>query len=188
MIKNWLCALIAISALCGCNNQGWRLTSVAGHLPDLRFSLTDDTGRAADARDERGDIVLLYFGFAGCSLQCPVTMHRLADILKDMGGQADRVRVLFVSVDPAHDTPAKLHRYLAAFDTRHMVGLTGSPDAIERMARRYRAAYRPMDDGADRPHSDTVYIFDANGHARLLATPADSDAAIETDIKRLAGR
>lgn len=182
--------LICVALLTGCSNKtpSWQLDDVQGHLPDLKFTLTSDTGRTASEQDYRGKIVMLYFGYTHCPDVCPITMARLAAVMQKLGTSADNVRIVFVSVDPARDTPALLHRYVTAFDP-HASGLTGAPDQIESLAKRYRVAYEAEKKNAngnyDVTHSSAVYIFDKDGHIRLLATPNSTIEAIVHDVQQL---
>jgi protein SCO1 len=176
-----VCLLVCLGS---CKSRpDWRLHDVSGHLPDLRFSLVSDSGENVTASDYRGSIVLLYFGFTNCPDECPLAMARLSKVLRELEPEAASVRVLFVTVDPAIDTAARLHDYMAAFDPRHMTGLTGSPGDIMSLAKRYRVAIeRHQDDAA---HSNTVFIFDGTGRARLLLTPEDTDDELIHDLRRL---
>lgn len=182
----------AALALAGCQHQAaplpTELTSIAGHMPDLAFQLTDDHGKPADAADFRGKIVLLYFGYTHCPDVCPLTLAHLHVLMQRLGAKADDVRILFVSVDPARDTPQVLHDYVSAFDP-HVVGLTGSPAAIEALTKRYRAAFtrEPTQRNGDYDvsHSSGIYVFDRQGHARVLATPADPQSELLHDLKLL---
>ncbi len=162
----------------------WRIQNISGHLPKLSFALVDDQGRAVSANDYRGRVVLLYFGFAGCSAQCPITMDRVTHLLAQMGQDAQGVRVLFVTIDPRHDKPQQLKSFLAAFSPRQMTGLTGDELHIATLARAYRTAWRP-DRGVDISHGDTVYIFGRDGNARLLLTPEDKDSDAVEALRRL---
>jgi protein SCO1 len=166
-------------------SQEWHLQNVAGHMPELSFSLTDDHGDNVTADMYKGDVVLLYFGFTGCSAECPVTMDRVGRLLAKMGAPADGVRVLFVSIDPAHDSPPRLKEFLSAFDGVRMRGLTGTSVEIASLAKRYRTAWRP---GGDIVHGNTVYIFDRDGKARLVMTPRDRDSDAIDDLLRIAAR
>jgi protein SCO1/2 len=175
-----LFSLIVLSCSCSPKKQ-WQLQDVAGHLPDLRFSLTDDTGKPVTAQNYRGKIVLLYFGFTGCGTQCPIVMQRLAGVLAQLGHDADQMRVLLVTVDPVHDTPQAMHNYVSNFDKTHIAGLTGNDAGIRDIARRYRAAYRSN----SLVHSNAVYIFDATGKAKLLASDDDNSDAFVHDLRQL---
>ena len=187
-----LTMLAVLFALGGCGSQArvWRLTDVRGHLPDLAFTLTDYTGKVVDAADFRGKLVLLYFGYTHCPDVCPLTLTHLHVLMQRLGPLADRTRVLFVSVDPARDTPAILHAYVSAFDP-HITGLTGTPAQIEALAKRYRVAYNRgptlPGGGYEVAHSAGIYLFDRRGRARLLATDADPIGAIEHDVRGLLG-
>jgi protein SCO1/2 len=183
--------LLAGLALGACHRDEplpWRLTNISGHMPDLSFHLTDDNGKAVTAADYRGKVVLLYFGYTHCPDVCPLTLAHLHGVLQRLGAKADGARILFVSVDPARDTPAVLHAYVNAFDKR-AVGLTGPASAIEALSKRYRSAFTREPGSADGnyevSHSSAIYLFDQAGHARLLATPAASSDDLVHDLSLL---
>lgn len=188
----FLAAIVCACLLGACRPdapESWKLNNVANHLPDLDFSLTADNGKPATEANFHGDIVLAYFGYTHCPDVCPETMAKLAQVVQQIGKTARHTRILFISVDPARDTPAVLRSYMQAFDARHAVGLTGSAAAIRQLAQRYRVAYQaeaPQPDGGyDVTHSSAVYIFDAAGHARLLGTEADPIDAYVHDLRQL---
>ncbi|MDR5834447.1 SCO family protein [Caballeronia sp. LZ034LL] len=191
LVRRFIVAVLTLCALAACSKpaEPWHLTDVSGHLPDLDFSLVDDGGRPVTGESFAGRTTLVYFGYTHCPDVCPETMARLMQVLERVGPDADKARIVFISVDPARDTPALLRSYVRAFDDKHAVGLTGTDRAIERVAQRYRVAYqmekRAPDGAYEVTHSSAVYIFDAAGHARLLATEQDSADAIATDLKRV---
>lgn len=177
----------------GCSSRHadmtWKLnTSVRGHLPDLQFTLTDGTGRTVTARDFHGKVAILYFGYTHCPDVCPLTMTHLHMVMQKLGPLARDARILFVTVDPARDTPEVLHHYVKAFD-KHAVGLTGTEQQIRDMAKRYRVAFNrgPSNDhgGYEVNHSAVLFIFNGKGQASLLATPTDTPAAIAHDVRQL---
>ncbi len=182
-----LCGLCALGA-CSQPAQPWHLTDVSGHLPDLDFSLIDDGGASVTGHSFAGRTTLVYFGHTHCPDVCPETMARLMQVLQRVGPDADKTRIVFISVDSARDTPALLRAYVRAFDNRHAVGLTGSDRAIETVAQCYRVAYqmdkRDPDGAYEVTHSSAVYIFDRDGHARLLTTDHDSVDAIRRSETR----
>jgi protein SCO1/2 len=157
-------------------------------MPDLAFQLTDDSGKAVTAADYKGKVALLYFGYTHCPDVCPLTLAHLHAVLQKLGKPADDVRILFVSVDPARDTPPVLHDYVRAFDAR-AVGLTGPARDIEALVKRYRASFTrepdKHDSGYEVSHSSAIYFFDRAGKARLLATPADTQDQLVHDLRLL---
>ncbi len=183
-----LCAALG-GAGCSQRPEPWQLTDVSGHLPDLGFTLTDDDGQPVAAEALKGRASLVYFGYTHCPDVCPETMGRLVQVIGKLGSDAAKVRILFVTVDPARDTPKALHDYVAAFDAQHARGLTGTDAQIERVARDYRVAYqmekRDPNGNYEVTHSSAVYIFDARNHARLLATDHDTPDDIARDVRRI---
>ena len=192
----WLCApllllLVAGLLLGGCHRgepQPFRLTNSSGHMPDLDFRLTDDNGKAVTGADYRGKVVLLYFGYTHCPDVCPLTLAQLHVVMQRLGPLADDARILFVSVDPARDTPAVMHTYVNAFDKR-AVGLVGDARSVEALSKRYRSAFtREPGDAAGNyevSHSSAIYVFDRDGHARVLATPSASHDDLVHDLHLL---
>jgi protein SCO1 len=182
---------LGASLLTGCHREDsipWQLTDVTGHMPDLDFHLVDDHGKAVSGQDYRGKVVLLYFGYTHCPDVCPLTLAQLHVVMQRLGPLADGARILFVSVDPARDTPDVMHAYVNAFDPR-AVGLSGSSSDIEALSKRYRSAFTREPDKGDGQyevsHSSAIYIFDRNGKARLLSTPERSQDDLVHDLHLL---
>ena len=167
-----------------------RLTNITGHMPALDFKLVDDHGKPVTGADYRGKVVLLYFGYTHCPDVCPLTLAHLHVVMQRLGSLAEGARILFVSVDPARDTPAILHAYVNAFDPR-AAGLTGTPGEIEALVKRYRGSFSREPGSADGSyevsHSSAIYLFDRDGNARVLATPSDSQDDLVHDLKLLLG-
>jgi protein SCO1/2 len=109
------------------------------------FTLTDQNGRRVSDRDFAGKYRLIYFGYTFCPDVCPVDMQVIGAGLRrfeaEDGARAARVQPIFISVDPARDTPAVLRQFVAAFHPR-MIGLTGSEVEIAQVAREYRIFYQ----------------------------------------------
>lgn len=187
----WLLPVCAVLALVACRSQpAWQLDNVTGHLPDLKFEMTNDFGQPVTQADYRGKVTVLYFGYTHCPDVCPLTLVNLHTVLQKLGKPADDVRVLFVTVDPARDTVPVLHQYVNAFDPR-IVGLTGTGDQIAELAKRYRTFYKPQpasgstSAGYEVTHSSAIYFFDRDGRARVLATPGSTNEAMFHDLKLL---
>jgi protein SCO1 len=189
--RSALLALAASSAvwLCGCSHQApYHLQDISGLMPPLQFNLTDDDSRPVTAANYRGDLVLLYFGYTHCPDLCPTTLASLGQALGRLGPDAAKVRVLFVTVDPARDTPPLLRRYMSYFGPQ-FVGLRGDDEALRPLSRRYRVAYHrdPPDSNGNYAveHSSVVFVFDQRGRARLLARDSDPPDQVAQDLRRL---
>jgi protein SCO1 len=118
------------------NTENYRGGLVTPPLPKPKFVLTDTSGAAFDFRQRtEGYVTLLFFGYTYCPDQCPMHMANLGAALKSMpAGIADQVKLVFVTTDPARDSPSVVRRWLDLFD-RRFVGLTGTERAIEAVER-----------------------------------------------------
>lgn len=176
-----LCGSALLTVLVGAcqRHRSWHATDLTGSVPNLNLSMTRaNDGRAVSAEDYRGKVTMLYFGYTYCPDVCPMTLANAAHVLKALGSSGNRVRVLFVTVDPNRDTLPVLKRYAAAFDPR-VDALRGTSDELAALARRYRVAYAVESDGSASAyqvmHSSGVYMFDGKGKARLLVSTLSTD-------------
>jgi protein SCO1 len=178
----------ALCALAACGPQKpWHSTNITGAMPDLQFNMVRASdGLAVNAEDYRGRVVLLYFGYTHCPDVCPTTLANLSDVLKRLGRDAEKVRVLFVSVDPDRDTLDVLKPYAQAFGAQ-VDGLRGTKNQIADVARRYRVAYsvKPKPEYVV-THTSAVFVFDDKGRARLVVTDSNDTAGLTEDVKRVA--
>lgn len=129
------------------------------------FQLVDTEGQPVTEQALRGKPTAIFFGFTYCPEVCPTTMAELTNWLKALGRDAERLNVVFVSVDPERDTPAQLKTYLSNFDAR-IRGFTGTPEAVAAAAKAYRVYYRKVatdDGGYTVDHSAAIYLFDKDG-------------------------
>jgi protein SCO1/2 len=154
-------------------------------VPGGPFSLTDQFGRAVTDQDYRGKFMLVFFGYTMCPDICPTTLLDMTKVMEMLGDIADRVQPLFVSVDPERDNANVLKDYLSAFDPR-IVGLTGTPDEIRRVAKAYRAYYAKFmtgEGGYTVDHSAYIYLMGPDGgYLTHFAYPASS-ATVAKDIR-----
>jgi cytochrome oxidase Cu insertion factor (SCO1/SenC/PrrC family) len=129
------------------------------------FSLVDHTGRAVTDDDFQGTHTLVFFGFASCTDVCPTTLSEMTGALELLDELESRVQPLFITIDPARDTPAALADYVEHFHPR-LLGLTGSPAQIRQVAEAYRVYYAkaPLE-GADyqMDHTAVVYLMGPEG-------------------------
>ena len=129
------------------------------------FSLIDQNGGTFTEASLQGRPTLLFFGYTFCPDVCPTTLLEAETWMKELGADADRLRVVFVSVDPERDTPDVLAGYVSNFDPR-IIGLTGPADEVAQAAADFRATYRRVDkEGGDyrMDHTAGVFLFHPDG-------------------------
>jgi protein SCO1 len=137
----------------------------AGRVPiGGPFKLTSHEGKPFTDADLKGKPFAVFFGFTHCPEVCPTTLYDLTQDLEAMGADSDKMRVAFISVDPAQDTPELMKTYLSSFDPR-IVGLTGTDEEIAAVAKEYKIYYRkvPTDSGYTMDHSATIFLMDSKG-------------------------
>ena len=188
--------MLALS-LAGCSGEDWYGIDVSGTLSDLDFTLTRARdGKVVTEEDYRGQIVAMFFGFTYCPDICPMTLANMTALTDALGEAADRLSILFVTVDPERDTADQLADYVSNFTDR-ATGLRGTDNQLIRLTRRFRVTYKvephePGDRDYTVTHGTSVYIFDETGDARVMWPRFDgADADIEAarqDIERLTAR
>ncbi len=151
------------------------------------FALQNGDGKPVSDKDFRGKYMLVYFGYTYCPDVCPTTLNAVADAMDKLGPKADRIRPLFITVDPKRDSPAVVKQFAAAFGPR-MEGLTGSVEQIATVAKEYRVYYAehrtgPGPDDYTMDHSSVLYLMGPDG--RFIA-PIRADMAADQMAASLA--
>ncbi|HEV2815747.1 MAG TPA: SCO family protein [Allosphingosinicella sp.] len=186
---NILIALVVAMILAACS--GPAAPPLEGATMGGPFTLTDQNGRRVSDRDFAGRYRLVYFGYTFCPDVCPVDMQMLGAGLRrfeaEEPARAARVQPIFISVDPARDTPPVLRRFVAAFHPR-LIGLTGSEAEIARVAREYRIYYERGEPGAGGAymvdHTRMAVLYGPEGQPIALI-PHDSGAAgVAAELER----
>lgn len=175
---------------------GWRyfvLSRAADALPvNTRmggdFVLPSTRDVPLELRQLRGKVVLLNFGFASCPDVCPTVLARLRQVIGELGPDAARAQVVFVSFDPARDTMAHLKGYVAHFHP-DIIGATGSDAEIVAVAKKYGVVYLKEDTGSAAgygfAHSDYIYLLDTEGRVRKLYDNQAPTTQISADVRTL---
>lgn len=184
-------ALLGVLTLGACSQSSptYNANDIQGVMPDLQFQLTGEKGQPRSAADYAGHEVVMYFGYSHCPNICPATMGRLKASLAQLPDSLQQnIRVLFVSVDPKRDSPQRLAKWTSYFGPQ-FIGLTGTQTQLRTLAKRYRVTYsygEPNTNGFYMVnHSSALFVFDAAGHARLLATPGESIDGVASDLRKL---
>ena len=184
------CSIIICSlalALAGCEGAPkFRSTDITGADYGKVLELTDHNGKPRHLEDFRGKAVVLFFGFTHCPDICPTTLAETAAALKKLGADADRVQVLFVTIDPERDTADALAKYVTAFDPRFL-GLRGDAQATSRAAKEFKVFYekRKTGDSYSMDHSGQTYVIDPQGRLRLLVRPERLGEDLTEDLRTL---
>ena len=185
------CGLALAGLLGGCDqpvqkNQ-FTLVDVTGAGFGRTLELTDHNGKPRTLADFRGKVVTVFFGFTHCPDACPTTLAEMSQVLRELGPDADKVQVLFVTVDPERDTPQVLSQYVPAFHPSFL-GLSGDAEATGRTAKEFKVFYQkqPLKTGGySVDHSAGTYVFDREGRLRLFAPYGRGAAAMLHDIRLL---
>lgn len=185
---------IASLLLAGCdkllpNARGpFNGVDVTGSPIGAEFRLSDPDGRARSVADFRGKVVVLVFGFTQCPDVCPTTLADFAAALKRLGSDASRVQLLFVTLDPARDSPELLRQYVPAFDPA-FIALRGDEKAIDKVTRDFRIHSSKRDGKTPGAytidHSAQSFVFDREGKLRLVIGYGLPPEKIAADLRVL---
>jgi protein SCO1/2 len=110
------------------------------------FNLVDQDGKNVTEKDYEKYYKLIFFGYTNCPSACPMALTQLSRTLEMLGPYADKVRVLFITTDPARDTPEVMKNYLTHFKSDKIIGLTGSPEEIRKTENEFRIYAEGVDD------------------------------------------
>lgn len=183
-------AVLAVLHLSGCSRAEapFHATDISGAEFGRSFALTDHTGRRVASADFLGKAVVIFFGYTQCPDICPTTLATMKGAMNLLGAEADRVQVLFVTVDPERDTPELLATYVPWFDARFL-GLYGDAPTTLATAQEFRVFYSKVQGetalGYSIDHSATSYAFDPQGRLRLLIRHGETPENIAADLRKL---
>jgi protein SCO1/2 len=187
LLRFWSIITFSLALAAGCDSgPRFRSTDITGADYGKSLELTDHTGRARKLEDFRGKAVVVFFGFTHCPDVCPTTLADLSNAIKQLGSDAERVQVLFVTVDPERDTQEALAKYVTAFDPRFL-GLYGDAAATQRTAKEFKVYYekRKTGDGYSVDHSGQSYVIDPQGRLRLFVRHDRIASDLPEDLKTL---
>lgn len=179
-------AALVLLLAAGIGGYAWR----NGQLPQVHgtgealvggpFILTDQNGKRVTEKDFLGKYMLVFFGYTYCPDVCPTELQVMMAALDALGPEADKVQPVFISIDPARDTPDVLKAYVANFGPR-LIGLTGTPEEVAAVAKAYRAYYAKAGDTSSTTdylmdHSSIIYLMGPDGRF-VRHMPYTTDAA-----------
>ena len=183
LATGWLAALIGLPAHARESFQSLDLTGVTYGRD---FRLSDPDGRVRSLVDFRGQVVLLFFGFTQCPDVCPTALARAAQVKQLLGAQADKLHVIFVTLDPERDSPVVLRAYTRAFNP-DFLGLRGDLQTTKQIAQEFKVFFAKVPTGSSytMDHTAITYAFDPRGNLRLAIRHAQSADSVAADVRLL---
>lgn len=186
-----LLLLSSFLLLAACGEQKlpspFKAGDVSAKYAQADFKLNDASGKPVSLADFRGKVVVLFFGYTHCPQICPTTLADLAQVMRLLGKEADKVQVLFVTLDPERDTRELLAQYPPAFHPTFK-GLSGDSMATAQAAQAFGVIYQKQPNkngGYDLDHSAGTYLIAPGGKPVLLSPYAQPAELLEHDIRLL---
>ncbi|HEY5994304.1 MAG TPA: SCO family protein [Gallionellaceae bacterium] len=160
---------------------------VSWQHPEADFRLDDAGGKPRSLADFRGKVVIVFFGYTHCPEVCPTEMADLAQAMRQLGPDARNVQVVFVTLDPARDTPQVLGKFVPYFDAS-FIGLSGDAQATARAAQSFGVNYQKHEEkngGYTIDHSDGTYLIGKSGKPLWMSRYGQRTDWLVEDIRRL---
>jgi len=182
-------AVLAI-ALVACNpdKPSFKAIDITGADYARGFTLSDHNGQTRSLSDFKGQVVVVFFGYTQCPDVCPTSMTELAEVKRLLGAQGGKLQGVFVTVDPARDTPEMLKAYMANFDPSFLAFIP-TPEQLAVVAKDFKVYYKKVDGKTPTSytmdHSAGSYVFDAQGNLRLFSRYGSGPQALADDINTL---
>lgn len=175
--------------LAGCKEPvKFQGSDISGTHLGRDMAMVDSSGTLRTLADYKGKVVVVFFGFTHCPDVCPTSMAELAQTMSLLKGDAKKVQVVMITVDPERDTGAIMDTYVKAFNPS-FVGLTGSAEQLHKTAQSFKAYYAKASGGTPDSytmnHSSSFYILDQTGEARVLLNGNAPAKVIADDIRQL---
>jgi len=174
---------------CAQQQPDFRGNALENPVPAPDFALLDQHGQLFQMSGQRGQVVVLFFGYSACPDVCPTTLGTWLRVYDELGRDAKRVRFVFVTVDPERDTPERLREHLALFSSE-FTGLTGTVEELDAVYKLY-GVYREKEElpdselGYQVTHTSSAYVIDAEGNWRLRHLFGTPVADVLHDLRQL---
>jgi protein SCO1 len=159
------------------NKPTFKNVDITGAEYAQDFSLSDFDGKPRTLADFKGKAVAVFFGYTQCPDVCPTALAELAKVRAGLGKDADKLQVIFITIDPERDTPSVLKSYLANFD-KSAIGLAGNAEQTAAIAKDFKVFYT-MD------HTAGSYVFDTQGKIRLFVRHGADPQLLINDLKQM---
>jgi protein SCO1/2 len=190
LIKLKYIVFVVLVLLAGCEQKlpsPFKNSDMSAQYAQADFHLTDASGKPRSLADYRGKVVALFFGYTHCPDICPTTLADFAQVMRLLDKDADKVQVLFVTLDPERDTREMLAQYVPAFYPAFM-GLVGDATATAQAAKAFGVIYQKQEgkNGSyTLDHSTGTFLIAPDGKTVLLAPYQQAAGLLVQDIKLL---
>jgi protein SCO1/2 len=173
---------------CSENKPSFVSIDVTGADYAKDFTLKDHNGQPKSIKDFAGKVVVLFFGYTQCPDVCPTSMAELAEVKKLLGKDGDKLQGIFITVDPARDTPEVLKAYMANFDPSFLA-LIPEADKLPNLAKNYKVYYKKAEGKTPTSytmdHSAGSFVYDTRGQLRLYTRYGSGAKPLASDIAQL---
>lgn len=182
----WIAIAVGLASIGGAywvvQNQTARPAPIGG-----AFAMKDDTGKAVTEKDYLGKATAYFFGYTHCPDVCPTSLFDMTQRLAALGADAEKLNVVFVSVDPERDTSEVMSEYLKMFDPR-IRALSGTQEQTDAMVKAFRVYYKREPKAADGnynvDHTASIFVMDAKGHYVTLIDYHESEGNAVRKLRR----
>ena len=193
-----LTLVMAVGGLSGCGESTSKKAATFGSMDvtgapwGQTFSLPDLDGKTVTNQSFPGKVTAVFFGFLYCPDACPTHLTKMQDLKKRLGPDADRLQVVFITVDPERDKPEPLKKFLASFD-QSFVGLRGSREQTDAISKDFRVYAKKVETSASKKdpmaytmdHTTFTYVYDPKGALRLVVPHDLAMDTLEADVRTL---
>jgi len=181
-------SLTGVSA-CDPNKPQFVSIDITGADYARSFRLPDQQGQVRTLNDFKGKVVAVFFGYTQCPDVCPTTLTEWVEIKRQLGADGDRLQGLFITVDPARDTPEVLKAYMGNFDPSFLALIPENAEALAQVAKEFKIIYKKVDGKTPgsytMDHSAGSYLYDPQGRLRLYSRYGNKVDGLVADIRLL---
>lgn len=189
LLRIVLATIVIIIILLGCQPERFKGNEMPKDIQTTDFTLTDQNGKPFTLSDQKGNVVLMFFGYTYCPDVCPMTLSTWMQVQDTLGDDANQVKFVYITVDPERDTPERLKDHLSIYSP-DFIGLTGSRETLDSVYSAYGVYHDRNDvEGSEGvyflSHTSSTYVIDPEGNWRLLLPYGTSVSDIVHDAKLL---
>lgn len=188
----FLGSLLLMATLIGCSESAIKFNNIditGSKAFGTDFSLIDHNGQKRQLSDFKGKLLVMFYGFTQCPDVCPTTMTEMQGVMSLLGKDAERVQVVFVTVDPERDTLELLSQYVPTFDSRFLGMRPASMEDLEKVTKDFKIFYKKVPGKSATSytidHTAGSYVFDTKGTLRLFLKHQQGPQLIAEDLAKL---